>query len=254
MHRHVAIGTLVSHRLCTERTTFVDNNRCKATRYRVPLFEPPHYVVVGSLPLTWLVALFFFISAFAHLGNVLLWREYYFNRLEQCIAPLRYAEYALSAPVMIILVGYTAGNRDYTTLLAYAGLIATTMLFGYLGDLLARPESPTKWKCPLYTRLRTFALGCIPYGFAYGLILANFYDQSNSSERAPWFVHLIIWGQFALFTSFATVPIGQQLREPKMYYQGEVVFQILSLTSKAVLGITFITNILVLGSFQELFD
>ena len=236
---------------------FVENlNRTAAqVASGMPLFElVPLFVAVGTLPLTWLVALFFALSAIGHFGNAFVWRAYYESRLEACLAPTRYLEYAFSAPVMIVLIAYTTGIRDYGFLLAIAFLIAVTMPFGYLTDLLASPQrDQDRWTGTLCTRLTPYLFGWVSFGAAYGIILSNFYDQGETADRAPWFVHFILWGQLVLFASFSVVPVVQQLRPPSKYYQGELVFQVLSLVSKMVLGILFLTQVLVLGSFEEAF-
>ena len=234
---------------------FVENNRTPVeVAAGVPRFElVPSFVQIGSFPLTWWVASFFLCSALAHAGNATLWRSYYERNLSLCLAPTRYLEYAVSAPLMIVLIAYTAGTREYLGLVALALLMASVMPFGYLTDLMARPASEDRWSAPLRIRLFPFALGFLPFLSVYGIILANFYDQSASADRAPWFVHLVVWLQLGLFGAFAVVPLFQQLRAPRAYYQGELAFQVLSLASKATLGMLFLTNVLVLGSFAEAF-
>lgn len=41
---------------------------------------------------------------------------------------------------------------------------------------------------------------------------------------------------------------------PKYFYRGEVAFQVLSLVSKGLLGLVLITNVLMLSSFDDLYE
>lgn len=43
------------------------------------------------------------------------------------------------------------------------------------------------------------------------------------------------------------------LRPPAKYYQGEIVYMWLSLLAKGVLGLLVLSNVLVLGSFTDIY-
>ena len=60
----------------------------------------PAYAAAGTLPFTWLVGLFFGLSALFHLLNATLLRGYYLRNLADCLSPTRYLEYTFSAAVM----------------------------------------------------------------------------------------------------------------------------------------------------------
>lgn len=215
----------------------------------------PSYVEYGSIPLTWLTALFFLCSAVAHFGNAFLWQTFYKRDLTRCRVTTRWVEYFFSAPLMIVSIAYGAGVREYTLLFAIAMLIATTMPFGYLTELLAEPASDTEWKRPLSTRLLPHFIGYIPQLTAWAVILFNFYDQPYvEGQSAPWFVTVIIFSEMGLFFSFGFVQLVQQCSQPRRFYVGEIAYQWLSLISKGLLGTLLIANILVLGSFDEIFE
>ena len=67
----------------------------------------PIYVEGGTFPITILTASFFVISAFFHLLNSSLLREYYLSELEKCRTPTRWIEYCFSAPLMILVISFT---------------------------------------------------------------------------------------------------------------------------------------------------
>ena len=72
---------------------------------------------VGWFYLTYLVALFFALSAAAHGGNAFVWKAAYLRNLEQAYAPFRWIEYSFSASVMVIVLSYVAGVRRLSSVL-----------------------------------------------------------------------------------------------------------------------------------------
>jgi len=193
------------------------------------------------------------VSAVAHIGNAWAWHGYYNANLKECRAPARWIEYFVSAPIMMLNIAYTLGIRDYTLLIAITMLVASTMPFGYLTEVIARPIDNETWNLPLSTRLFPHAIGYIPQLSAWAVVMANFYDHRSNVEM-PWFVYLILWSQFALFSSFGLVQVVQQARPPKYYYQGELAYQVGSLVAKSLLGLILLSNVLVLGSFNEIIN
>ena len=214
----------------------------------------PTYQSAGELPLTWLVALFFILSSVFHFLNATLLRGYYLSELEQCRTPTRWIEYFFSAPVMVLLIAYSLGQRNRDVLIASFGLIAITMPFGYWIEVEGRPASLTEWSASRARRLYPWVLGHVPQIFAWAIILLQFYDGADPVDRTPWFVHLILWAELAFFFSFGVGSLVSQLAAPAQFYRGELAFQVLSLVSKGVLGLVLITNVLMLSAFEEIYD
>lgn len=222
-----------------------------------PAFQlVPSFAEAFDMPFTWLVASFFAVSAIAHLGNALLWRAFYERELAQCRVPSRWIEYFFSATIMVIALAFTTGIRSYLLLGCIGALIATTMLFGHLCELIATPKSADEWDRPLSVRLQAHLLGYIPQGAAWAAILLNFFlaPSAEEGQGPPDFVYLIVYLQAALFFSFGIVQLVQQCLPPKRYPAGEVAYQWLSLGAKGLLGGILLTNVLVLGSFEEVFE
>ena len=221
--------------------------------------------VVFHLPLTLACAAFFVISGAFHAGNVLVWRESYLRGVRDARCLSRWIEYSLSAPIMAAaLIGYTTSSVLFLNLVAIFGLTATTMFFGHLQEVVARPGPGDTWRpSRAVERYMPHALGWVPQGFAWFLILYQFargfgargVDSRTGEERgAPSFVLYIVYGEALLFWSFGLVQIAVLCRPPSKYWQGEVAYQVLSLASKAVLGGAMLANVLMLGSFAEAFE
>lgn len=218
-----------------------------------PAFElVPSYTEYGDIYLTIVTAAFFFCSGLAHGGNAFLWRKFYEDELSVCRVTTRWIEYFFSASLMILIIAFNAGIREYLLLLAITFLIASTMPFGLITEIYARPVSDTEWNTSVSLRLLIHSLGYIPQLAAWGLILANFY--SEKVRDPPAFVYGIIWGQLALFFSFGFVQLYQIFSIPANYYKGEIAYQWLSLGAKGLLGVLLLSNVLVLSSFDEIYD
>lgn len=224
------------------------NASSSATAWRLV----PRYLPAGELPFTWLVAAFFLLSAGFHLGNATVWRRFYLAELAACRTPTRWCEYALSAPVMIVLIAYTLGVRDRMLLLALAALTAATMPFGYWTEVHGRPASADAWAASRAWRLLPWALGHVPQLAAWVPIVVQFYDPLV--DGVPAFVHAILWGELALFLSFGLASLLSQLGPPRLFYRGELLFQTLSLAAKGLLGGLLIGNVLMLSRFEDLYE
>ena len=211
----------------------------------------PHYARAGTLPLTWLVALFFALTSAFHFGNAFFWREFYLSQLERCYTPTRWIEYFLSAPVMIVLIGFTLGVRDRSMLIALAALVATTMPFGYVVEAFARPLSETAWDTPLWWQLLPWAIGHVPQLAAWLIILLQFHDSRYDPDdiTTSW-VYGILYVEVILFFSFGVASAVSHWGTPRHYYRGEILFQVLSLVSKGLLGGLLLANVLMQASFD----
>jgi hypothetical protein len=214
----------------------------------------PVYERSGTLPFTWLVVLFFVISSVFHLLNCTLLRTLYLTQLSLCYTPTRWVEYSFSAPIMIVLISYTLGVRNRDVLLAEATLVLVTMPFGYWTETLARPVSLDDWNLPLVQRLLPWVVGHIPQTVAWLFVILQFYDGHDTKDRAPTFVHVILWGELVLFFSFGGAALLSQWTSPRFFYRGEIMFQVLSLVSKGLLGILLLVNVLMLQRFDDMYD
>lgn len=214
----------------------------------------PYLEERGALLLVPCTAAFFLLSAVFHLLNATIAWSFYVRMLERCYTPTRWIEYTLSAPLMFVLIAYGIGLRGRGEFLATTALIATTMFFGAWVEREARPASLTRWTRPFAHRVSPWILGHLPQVAAWLVVILQFYDNGWESDRVPWFVHVILWGELVLFFSFGAASLLSQWNEPRYFYRGEVWFQVLSLVSKGLLGILLLTNILMLQRFEEIYE
>ena len=213
-----------------------------------------YYVEANKMPFTILTALFFLITSIAHLLNCTAFRRIYLKGLSECRTPLRWIEYSLSAPIMILLISYALGVRERSLLAAIFGLVTTTMFFGQWAEERARPLNAEQWESPFTSRIFPLLLGHVPQIFAWGVIILQFYDAGFDQEDSiPWWVHFILWTELFLFFSFAAASFLSQSLPPRLLYRGEILFQVLSLVSKGLLGSGLLANVLMLSSFDDVY-
>ncbi len=81
----------------------------------------PSSVTLFSIPLAWVIASFFLMSAIAHASAGWLLRGRYEAFLARGMNPLRWVEYAFSSTVMIVAIAYLSFITDFPALVAIAG-------------------------------------------------------------------------------------------------------------------------------------
>lgn len=226
------------------------NNNTEIDSFLAPTFRESAL----SIPLTFTTAFFFILSAFFHFGNGFLWNGCYNRCLSMKMVPSRWIEYFFSATTMIITIAYPAGIVQFTELFCIGALIATTMIFGHLTEVISRPSPDSDtWLLPLSARLAPHILGYIPQLAAWFVILFTFYSSTSGGdgeEGPPDFVFALVWLQVFLFFAFGFVQLVVLCRAPSKYIQGEYVYQTLSLLAKGMLGIMLLVNVLFFSNFE----
>jgi hypothetical protein len=106
----------------------------------------------------------------------------------------RYFEYAVTAPLMILIITVLFGIREIWTLLSIFTLISATMFFGALqswasDDLKAWPH----------------IFGWVPYIPAWAIIFVNFGLVVRDNDDVPDFVWIVLFLEFVLFGAFGLV-------------------------------------------------
>ena len=123
---------------------------------------------------------------------------------------------------MILILGYTSGTITLPVLVSLFGFTAITMSFGHLHEVICRPKSLDEWAvASKLWRLQAHLIGYVPQCFAWALVIAQ----------------LVV-----------------SLRPPSKYYQGEIAYMWLSLFAKGLLGLLILSNVLILGSYTEIYE
>jgi hypothetical protein len=196
-----------------------------------PGTTPADQVILWDLPVAWGVALFFALSALAHL---VVASPQVFPRYSAGLAAghnyYRWAEYSLSSSVMIVLIAQLVGIADVTALIAIFGVNASMILFGWLQEKYHQPGDGG-WL--------PFVFGCVAGIVPWLAVLVyTVAPGATSGAEPPAFVYGIIVSVFVFFNVFAIV---QWLQYRKLgrwsdYLVGERTYITLSLVAKSALA------------------
>lgn len=179
------------------------------------------YGVVGFLLLS---ALFHFLVAspmfFARYSAGLKAHRNYF----------RWAEYSLSASIMIFLIAQLTGITDFTALISIFAVNAAMIMFGALQEKYERPG--TKKLLPF---VFGSIVGIVPW---IGVFLMVMQPKAESAAEVPGFVIGIMVSIFIAFNTFAINQWLQyrQVGKWRSYLQGERSYITLSLVAKTGLA------------------
>lgn len=181
-----------------------------------------------SLP--WLVAIFFFLSALAHVIIATVYRKRYVSNLEKGINKARWIEYSLSASIMIVAVSLLVGIYDLGSLIALFGLVAVMNLCGLIMEVHNQTTKRTNWL--------SYWVGCLAGVIPWAIIALYLWAGAANGSEAPTFVYWIFVSIFIFFNCFAINMVLQYKKVGKWsdYLYGERVYIILSLVAKSALA------------------
>ncbi|MGD9712517.1 MAG: heliorhodopsin HeR [Thermomicrobiales bacterium] len=201
--------------------------------------------VIWNVPIGYAVAFFLFLAAIDHLLMAApgVW-EWYRRNLADRINYARWAEYSISASVMMVLIAMVTGVSDVGAVIAIFGVNASMILFGLLMEMMnhRRGENePVNWLPFIFGSIA----GIVPW-IVVAIQVAGSEDQSTG-EGVPTFVYGIIVSLFVLFNSFAINMVLQygQIGRWRSYLFGEKAYIVLSLTAKTLLAWQVFANTLV---------
>ena len=205
-------------------------------------------VLIGKISLNWLIISFHLLSFIFQSLVLIPSYKYQFRIQEQKINTIRFIEYSLSAPLMLIAIGLLCGITDFCIILNMAILTFVCMGCG------AVCEYPIKevYKIVLHSIGWVCILAAYTPIFIY-FIVSNYEAYFNNKDGAPSFVYIIVITQFLLFQSFGLVQFMQLYgyKICSIYIKPETVelsYTLLSLISKTLLGWMIYSNVLLLGS------
>jgi Heliorhodopsin len=184
-----------------------------------------------NVNLTWFIAIFFFMSAFAHLFIATVYRKTYEKDLALGINKVRWIEYSLSASVMMVAICFLSGIFDISSIIMIFALDALMNLLGLAMEIYNQNKETVNWLA--------YVLGClagiIPW-IIFGIYIygANAYGGGN----IPTFVYWIYVSIFIFFNCFAINMFLQykKIGPWKDYLYGERAYIILSLIAKSLLA------------------
>jgi len=184
-----------------------------------------------KLPLGIMVAVFLFLSALAHFTVAGPAYGWYVENLRRGINKARWFEYALSASVMIVLIGMLCGVYDLGALLMAFVLTAVMNLCGLVMEVHNQTTEKTNWL--------SYWIGSLA-GVAPWVAIAIYFFGSlaQAGGGVPTFVYVILPTLFVFFFSFALNMVFQYKKVGpwRDYLYGEKAYILLSLVAKSALA------------------
>ena len=181
-----------------------------------------------SLPM--LIAIFFFLSAAAHLIIGTVYNKRYESDLKKGINKARWIEYSLSASTMMVAISLMVGIYDLSSLIMIFFLTAIMNLMGLVMEIHNQTTTKTNW---LSFNIGTLA-GLIPWV----VVALYMWIGAANGSKAPDFVYWIFVSIFIFFSCFGANMILQykKIGPWKNYLYGELAYIILSLVAKSLLA------------------
>ncbi len=176
-----------------------------------------------------LVAAFLFLSAAAHLAVGTVAFDRYRRDLARGVNYARWAEYALSSSLMIVVIAMLVGIYDAVALLMAFGLNATMILFGWMMELHNQRTDRTDWTAFIFGSIA----GALPW-----VAVALYLFSPGETSNPPGFVYAIFGSIFLFFNVFAVNMVLQYRKVGRWrdYLYGERVYIVLSLVAKSALA------------------
>jgi hypothetical protein len=195
-------------------------------------FGKPGPEQVAAFSVTWYSAIFIALSGIDHLACIIFERTYNYY-IERHQNPFRWAEYAVSASLMRIMIAQISGVTDIHLLWCIFALAALTMLLGGIHESVNAKARADNLKQNWYP----FFVSWLAH-LASWLIIFNYFFVAVSQGNPPGFVWSIIFILFLLDGTFALLFTLQWLKIGRFsdYVVGEKGFILLSFTAKALLA------------------
>jgi hypothetical protein len=190
----------------------------------------PASVTLFNIQLPWLIAIFFFLSAFFHFMIATVYSKKYNSNLKLGINKARWIEYSISASVMMIAIAMLVGVYDLTSLLMIFALTGIMNLMGLVMEVHNQTTEHTNWL--------SYYIGCLAGITPWIVVAFYFWLGAHKGSAAPTFVYWIFVSIFIFFSCFAVNMILQYKKVGpwKNYLYGERVYIILSLVAKSLLA------------------
>jgi hypothetical protein len=191
----------------------------------------PAAQTIGHVNVAYFVALFFFMSAIAHIIIATKYRKTYETNLAKGINKARWIEYGLSASTMMVAIALLSGVYDLSSLIMIFVLDLIMNLMGLVMEVQNQGTKKVNWL--------TYWIGCLA-GIVPWIVFAIYVIGSNmyGSGGIPAFVYFIYASMFIFFNCFAVNMYLQYKKKGKWadYLYGERVYMILSLVAKTALA------------------
>lgn len=190
----------------------------------------PATTTLFNISLPWLIAVFFFLSAFFHFLIATVYNKQYNRDLARGLNKMRWVEYSISASIMMVAIAMLVGIYDAMSLLMLFSLTAIMNLMGLMMEIHNQTTKKTNWL--------SYWIGCFAGIIPWVAVAFYLWLGADRGSPAPTFVYWIFVSIFVFFSCFALNMVLQykKIGPWKNYLYGERVYIILSLVAKSLLA------------------
>jgi hypothetical protein len=199
----------------------------------IPIMVPVSVRLTGipRVSLKWLVFTFHMLSGVWQLLVVTVApvQNFYEKELSKRRNSLRWFEYSVTAPLMIICIAVLMGQSDVGVLFLLYWLTFTLMMLGLLTECMDN-------------NVFIHIIGWIVHIAAWCCVSFTFFYSFEHGTRKPPvrfrpILYIIYFSMMTLFGCFGVVQLVSVALPKTSFYSIEVTYSILSLVSKIVLGL-----------------
>lgn len=185
-------------------------------------------VSVGAL-----LAAYFVAAALNHGLSATLLRRTYAAELRHGRNRIRWAEYSVSAPILILLVALVTGVTDVTALVVIGAATLVMIVCGWMQEALNPPGRRTTTMVPFWS-------GVVASAVPWSIVAVHMVGASGDQE----FGLSIFLSLFILWASFGANQWLQfrQVGPWSDYLYGEQTYLVLSLVAKSALAWQIVTG------------
>ena len=233
---------------------FLKPNYKSASVYRIGATAPAPGVEIDSLDYptkverlgsinisTWILFFFAFTVIFHVLyATDFFGKGYYTKFLQEGWNPVRWGEYAISAPIMIVIISMLTGNRDITSLWASFFVIAALQFCGFIVERETIKPIKDVLQAQIATAIGWILLLAVWIPLLYSIVMV-IGDARGYASNVPAWVPLIVVLQFFQYSWFGFIQMKQVRALVKGmplpdFFSIERSYILLSFASKLALG------------------
>lgn len=175
----------------------------------------------------WIVAIFFLWTGIAHLMySTVLWVPFSMALENRMSWKLRWVEYSFSSALMFSIICYFFGIADIVVLVSFSATMGAIVILPAL--------------VPFHGHKLVYGLSSAVYLFLWiyptARIMGAYWD---TLDFIPWFVWVIIAGEFVLYSAFPVI-YGietKRVADSESLYIVEIMYGVFSALSKLLLGV-----------------
>jgi hypothetical protein len=167
----------------------------------------------GRIPLTTVVMLLVSFTLITGLVHILAYgksSESYRSNVDKGNNWIRWAEYSITATIMLFVIALVSGTNSTDSLILVATAALCCMLCGFMSEATAKSD-------PRVSKMATL-VGWLLLISSFGVILRRFASivqqaNTNGSDGPPSFVWAIIGGMTAMYLSFGVIHLVHMRRQ-----------------------------------------